>query len=139
MTPEELAALAQKYATLGDLRRARAAGDEPPPAHVFKDLSRRFPGCLRELDTLPLPTIDARRDALLAAAAGGPVEPWMTWLSEYHAGVRETLSARLRGRAARAQGEARARINDTVFAELARVHGVPAEAIARTLFPRARR
>lgn len=139
MTREELAALAEKYATLGELRRARARGEEPPPARVFKELARRFPGCLRELDTLPMETIDARRDALHIAAEGGPIEPWMTWLSEYHAKVREVLVAKVRGRAARASGEARVRINEQVFAELSRAHGVPAEAISRAIFPRSRR
>jgi hypothetical protein len=166
--PEELARLARKYEALAALRRAREGGASPPEAAVFKALARAFPGCLNELDTLPLDVIDARAAALAAAAAGGPTEPWMTWLSGYHALMRAAL--RIKPRVARGQAldDARAsalasdaaahagvdvdaafvravahppggRLVAVVFARLAVTHGSAAATIKRTLFPGARR
>jgi len=88
---DELARLAGKYDTLAALRRARARGEPLPPASVFRALARAFPGSLNELDTLPLEVIDARAEALRRAAAGGEREPWMEWLSGYHALLRAAL------------------------------------------------
>jgi hypothetical protein len=99
---DELARLARKYETLGALRRARARGEPVPQAAVFKALAREFPGCLNELDTLLLEEIDGRAATLAAAAAGGPVEPWMAWLSDYHALLRAALA--LKPRVARGAG-----------------------------------
>lgn len=165
---EELARLAEKYESLAALRRARAGGASPPEASVFKALARAFPGCLNELDTLPLDHLDARASALRAAASGGPVEPWMEWLSGYHALMRAAL--RIKPRVARAEplDDARAaalasdaaahagadvdasfvravahppggRLVAVVFARLAATHGASAAVIKRTLFPAARR
>lgn len=128
MTRDDLARLAEKYAALGDLRRARERGEPPPAPHVFQALAGAFPGCLRELDTLPLDAIDARRAALSRAADGAAIEPWMEWVAGYHEGVRARLAA----------PGPRGRINDRVFAALAERHGVPAETIARAVFARVR-
>ncbi len=96
VSAEELARLAGKYETLAALRRARARGEPVPPASVFKALARAFPGSLNELDTLPLEDIDARAEALSRAAAGGEQEPWMEWLSGYHASLRAALLVKAR-------------------------------------------
>jgi hypothetical protein len=166
---EELLRLARKYETLAALRRARARGEPVPPAPVFKALAREFPGCLSELDTLPLETLDERAGALARAAGGGPVEPWMAWLSGYHALLRAALAIKPRVRSkAPALSEARAdalardasalagvavdadfvrgvadppggRLVELVFATLERWHRCPAATVRRALFPRSRR
>jgi hypothetical protein len=160
--------LAGKYQALGDLRRARAEGCAVPERAVFKALADEFPGCLNELDTLPLDVIDARAQALNAAAAGGPVLDWMIWLAGYHALLRAALRVRIRSTRARKVDDARAvdlaadaaahsgaaidpafvqavlrppggRIIPVVYERLARIHGAPAAAIKRALFPHSRR
>ena len=166
-SPAALLRLAEKYQTLGALRRARALGDAVPERAVFKALADEFPGCLNELDTLPLEEIDARRDALAAAAAGGARLDWMAWLDGYHALLRAALRIRIRAAQRRAIDEARAlalaqdaskhsgaaidrafvhavlrppggRILPVVFERLALLHGAPAATIKRTLFPHSR-
>lgn len=164
----ELHRLAWKYQTLGDLRRARARGEPLPPREVFKALAAEFPGCLNELDTLPLDDIDARAAALTCAAEGGPKEDWMAWLWSYHDLLRVAL--RIKSRVARgplldaaraeklardegAQASApvdadfvrsvaappRGRINALVFDRLSARYGASAAAIKLALFPRSRR
>jgi hypothetical protein len=164
----ELSRLAWKYQTLGDLRRARARGDAVPAREVFKALAAEFPGCLNELDTLPLEDIDARASALTRAAEGGPLADWMAWLFSYHDLMRAAL--RIKPRVARGplldaaradrlarEESARAsapidadfvravaapplgRLNAAVFDRLAARYGAPAAAIKRALFPRSRR
>lgn len=164
----DLGLLARKYETLGALRRARARGEPVPDAAVFRSLAREFPGCLNELDTLPLEDIDARAAALGRAAAGGAVEPWMAWLNGYHALLRAALALKPRvargpalddARAERLAREASAdagapvdaafvravadppggRLVALVFARLEQMHRCPAATIKRTLFPRSRR
>lgn len=165
---ERLGALAGKYEELGRLRAARAAGEPPPAAPVFKELARAFPGCLAELDTLPAETIAARAAALRDAAAGGRVEPWMEWLADHHARMRAALWIKPRVARggpiddARAEALARdaaavagvlvdaafvravaappqGRLVTLVLAELERRHGRPAADIKRAIFPAARR
>ena len=159
--------LAEKYRTLGDLRRARAQGFAVPERAVFKALAEEFPGCLNELDTLPIEAIDARAAALAESAAGGPVEPWMIWLAGYHALLRAALRIRIRATKTRLVDDARAhdlaedaaihsgaaidpafvhailrppggRIIPVVLDRLEALHGTPAAVIKRALFPRSR-
>ncbi|APR75314.1 Hypothetical protein A7982_00660 [Minicystis rosea] len=163
-----LRALARKYEALADLRRAHARGEAVPEASVFKALAREFPGCLAELDTLPLDTIDARAAALAHAASGGSIEPWMEWLADYHSILRAAL--RIKPRVARGaaldddRAEALARdavahlgvhvdaafvravaappegrLVTLVLTELSLRHGHPAATIKRAIFPAARR
>jgi hypothetical protein len=99
--PAELERLAHKYRQLAALRRERAAGAQPPPAHVFKALAGEFPGALQELDTLPLDVIDTRAADLARAARGGEMAPWMAWLHGYHALMRAALRVKLRLRGRR--------------------------------------
>lgn len=134
---------------------------------MFKALAGEFPGCLNELDTLPLEEIDARALALTAAAAGGPILDWMSWLAGYHALLRAALRIRIRTTRIRAIDDARARelaedaaahsgatidrafvdavmrppggrIIPVVYARLAALHGARAAEIKRALFPHSR-
>lgn len=162
-----LARLAFKYETLTALRRARAEGAPPPPREVFQALAAEFPGCLVELDMLPLEEIEARRSRLAAAAAGGPEEAWMTWLAGYHAWL--AVALRIKRRLARGRAPDTAtiaaiaretfshavavdedfvravasppggRVKGVVLARLAALHGAEADAIKAAIFPRARR
>ncbi|MEP7119924.1 MAG: hypothetical protein ABJE95_03395 [Byssovorax sp.] len=165
--PTVLLRLAEKYRTLGALRRARAAGGEVPVRAVFKALAEEFPGCLNELDTLQIEEIDARAEALASAASGGPIEAWMIWLAGYHALLRAALRIRIRTTKSRDLDAARSRdlaadasahsgaaidpafvqavlrppggrIIPVVYARLAALHGAPAATIKRALFPRSR-
>ncbi len=91
LSRSDLAQLARKYRTLGELRRTEhhvAAAEVRTP---LGDLAREFPGALRELDTLPLDEIDRRADRLEAAADAGESEPWMEWLYAYHVAMRAAL------------------------------------------------
>ena len=96
----ELAALARKYRLLAELRRApRDARDPRPP---MRQLARLFPGALRELDQLPLESIDERLAALERALLGGEPQPWMEWMRDYHREWRlaKAIKRRLSGRRA---------------------------------------
>lgn len=95
-TREDLFALEAKYAQIEGLRRARERGEAVPERAVFKDLAARFPGALRELDTLPMSVIEKRRQALTRALDGQAIEPWMAWMSAYHALMRVALWVKLR-------------------------------------------
>jgi len=95
-TREELLALEAKYAQMESLRRARDRGEPIPERQVFKALAERFPGVLRELDTLPLDVIEKRRQLLAEAIAGGVVESWMAWMVAYHGLMRAALWIKLR-------------------------------------------
>jgi hypothetical protein len=165
---ERLARLAAKYHDLGALRRARQRGEPVPHRDVFRKLAGEFPGCLHELDTLPLDEIDQREAALRRASEGGTVEPWMAWLDGYHALLRAALWLRAPPREVEASTEEQAkrlaeaasaiagvpvdagfvravadppggRLVTLVFATLERMHGSPAATIRRALFPHARR
>lgn len=91
----DLEALARKYQILGDLRRARERGEGVAPRELLRDLASEFPGALNELDTLPLGEIDRRADRIEAALRGEPPEPWIAWLSGYHALFRAALAIKL--------------------------------------------
>jgi len=162
---EALAALADKYATLAELRRARARGEPIPPRATFKDLAERFPGALRELDLLPAETLAARLSATRAALAGASIEPWIPWMIAYHALMRAALRVKLRTAKLRdvpaeralslaedasahagitvdasfvraAANPPRGRLVALVLARLASRFGEPSATIAAALFPR---
>jgi hypothetical protein len=88
------AALARKYAVLVELRRRRDHGGDAQGGGALRALAAEFPGCLRELDTLGLAELERRARTTAAAAAGGPVEPWMAWIEGYHALMRGALAVR---------------------------------------------
>jgi hypothetical protein len=95
-TRDELLALEAKYAQMHLLRGAHERGESIPERAVFKALAGRFPGVLRELDTLPMDVVVKRRQALGEAASGGAVEPWMAWMVAYHGLMRAALWIKLR-------------------------------------------
>jgi len=95
-TREELLALHEKYMQIEELRRARERGDAVPERAVFKALADKFPGVLRELDSLPMSVIETRRKALARALAGEAIESWMAWIAAYHALMRAALWIKLR-------------------------------------------
>ena len=160
-------ALARRYETLAELRRARDRGEPRPEASFWKRLAREHPGSLRELDTLPLPILDARAAALRAAAEGGALEAWMILLAHHRAlwiaalwiklAIRpgdaiddaraEALAREASARAgvvvdaAFARGVARpprGRLEILILAQLEREHGRPAAEIAALVLPDAR-
>jgi hypothetical protein len=159
---QAFARLAFKYDTLAALRRDRERGAPVPPRDVFRALAAEFPGCLAELDTLPLDVIDARAAALRQAGEGAEPEPWMGWLAAYHALFRAALwikprsgsrdAERLAEEASAATGVpvdaafARSvarppggRISAVVLAVLAAREGRDARDLARAIFPGRRR
>ncbi|MFO0614226.1 MAG: hypothetical protein U0414_16675 [Polyangiaceae bacterium] len=96
---EELRALAEKYETLGAMRRREAAGEPPHENAFYQRLAARFPGALKELDRLPLDEIDRRAHELERAASSGVALPWMVAVAAYHAKLRDLLAAKRRGEA----------------------------------------
>jgi hypothetical protein len=163
--PAALIALAEKYRTLLALRRAKARGEPEPPAALFRTLAQRFPGALRELDTVALSELEARATAL-EQAAGEPAAfaPWMGWMHGYHAWMRAALvlkprlarkpvpapevAAHLAGELAARTGLAvepafvcavaappAGRLRPIVLAQLAREQEVPLEHLVAVLFP----
>lgn len=95
-TRDELLALEAKYVQMESLRQARERGEPIPERIVFKSLADRFPGVLRELDTLPMDSITSRRQALQIAVSAGVVEPWITWMVAYHGLMRVALWIKIR-------------------------------------------
>jgi hypothetical protein len=175
-TPTELEDLANKYESLVRLRanRDHQASSNGNGAHhasvrdLLRELSRRFPGSLRELDTLGLLELQRRAKVARAAAAGGAREPWMAWILAFHRLtaaallIKRDLAARRRGRpvnegASRKQATELARFTlepplvaslihppggrlaPVVLRELARRFAVEPRALSETLFPSRRR
>jgi len=96
-TAAELVALCRKYRTLAVLRRDKERDGKVAPPSALRELSREFPGALRELDTLPLDEIDRRVTALDRAGEGAaPLETWMTWMTAYHATMKAALLVKAR-------------------------------------------
>lgn len=90
----DTAALREKYAALEALRRARlSAPNDEPPIDALRALSRRFPGALRELERMPLPTIVARGEVLDEVLAGTRGEPlWSVAQRSYHDALARALA-----------------------------------------------
>jgi hypothetical protein len=80
----DLLDLAEKYAALARLRGQRDGGDGQADRTTLRGLAARYPGCLRELDTLGAEEITRRARAAREAGAGGTREPWMAWIWTYH-------------------------------------------------------
>ena len=161
LDPPRAAALARKYGALVELRRRRDGGGDSAGGGALRVLAAEFPGCLRELDTLGLAELERRARATEAAAAGGPLEPWMAWIDAYHSLMRAALAIRAPGTdetrgdavalaalASRAAGvpldaafvtavlaPPGGRVGVVVLRALAARFGVPAATIAAALFP----
>lgn len=89
----EFEALRMKYAEIRSLRLAELPIARARPRLVR--LAREFPGALRELDALPMETIEERLAALERALLdASEVAPWMPAQSAYHALSRGALRAK---------------------------------------------
>jgi hypothetical protein len=89
LTSQVLRGLLDKYERLLQLRTVPVAH---PPLAELRSLARQFPGSLRELDRLPLETIEARLHALARVVeSGGEPESWMGLQVSYHGYMRATL------------------------------------------------
>lgn len=152
LPPQALAALLEKYNQLVRLRAQRDSDPHGSATSVGKlalrSLAQVYPGCLRELDRLPLTALRQRQAAVAEALAGGPVAPWMMWIWGYH----QLLGAALAHKAGRptvtipwpplepdflaqALNPPGGRLSHVVMAELARQVGQPPDALAAALFP----
>ncbi|MEO8878521.1 MAG: hypothetical protein ABI461_23230 [Polyangiaceae bacterium] len=80
------------------MRRLRILAVESPstdPKRELAELAARFPGALREIDELPLATIDHRLLALSNAIADPKcAESWMEAVALFHTLTRGALSAK---------------------------------------------
>lgn len=108
LSRSDLAQLARKYRTLGDLRRTQHHVTAAEVRASLGELAREFPGALRELDALPLDEIDRRAEQLEAAAAAGESQPWMEWVHAYHAAMRAALHVKGRLAGSRSVDDRRA-------------------------------
>ncbi len=93
MPSPEAAALERKYRTLVAWRDAHAHDGAVAARGELQRLAVEFPGCLRELDTLPREELERRADVL----ARGDDEPWVLPLARYHALMRTVLAVRRSG------------------------------------------
>jgi hypothetical protein len=154
-TPAELAELADKYDQLVRLRAVRDTDDSASAREVLRDLSRRYPGSLRELDTLGAEELERRALAARAAAAGGAREVWMDYVLAFHRLMAAALFLKAAGREgaidpagasqiagvplppellAALKRPTGGRITPVVLAALGRRYGRPAREIAGVLF-----
>jgi hypothetical protein len=114
--PPDLSSLRAKYERLFALRKlhARAKSDatfaEPDPRAEMTALARTWPGSLRELDELPLATIESRIEAIDRALHDAKrIEPWMIAQDAFHRLARGALAAkRWLGKRKRVTAEVRA-------------------------------
>lgn len=130
MGPRELR---EKYAELRALRTDASGAD---PTRRMRALAARFPGALREIDALPLETIDARLRALDAVLAGAPEAEWMRIAAAFHVAMRAALDRRRAGSLGRAPT---GRLTDLVWAELEARFGKPAGELRVLVFGPRRR
>ena len=87
------AELRAKYEEMRELRRTDDGSYDPLPR--MRALAAKFPGALREIDTLTLDEITARIEALTKAERDpSHAAPWMRAQSRFHALTREALGAR---------------------------------------------
>lgn len=97
ISPQLLSGLVDKYTRL---LRLRSVADELPPRDELRSLARQFPGALRELDRLPLPTIEARlRELERVLDEGSEPALWMRLQVSYHGFMRATLRVKRWSRA----------------------------------------
>jgi len=89
---DALGQLREKYRRMLSMRRDHDSGVEHDPRQQMRELAIQFPGALRELDELPLATIESRIDQL-GAVIEQPASPapWMLWMVEYHGHLRAAL------------------------------------------------
>lgn len=112
MSRPELEALVEKYRTLHTLRTRREELEEQGRAGfseqegrarrgAFRQLARRFPGALRELDACSAETLARKRSAVESelardrASQDAPHPLWMSVVFDYHDLLREALAVKL--------------------------------------------
>jgi hypothetical protein len=82
--PNPIAHLRAKYEEMRALRRADADGAAFDRARAAR-LAARFPGALREIDTLPMEELERRLAAVeTAVAEPNKAEPWMHAMARFH-------------------------------------------------------
>lgn len=96
-----LESLEEKYFLITALRTARATRGELASRDTLRGLATRFPGALRELDTLPDAVLHARLSSLRQAVLTGSVPYWAPWIADYHTLMRATLALKSRLRRGR--------------------------------------
>jgi len=146
----DVAELRVKYVEIVRLRVARR--EDPtgvPPVVEIRQLARRFPGSLRDLERLPLATALARRDELDHVLSSGATEPlWSRAQRGYHGRLREALAekrAALRGPTERNSAKSEnalvfrpppaRKLSTSVVAEVARGMGIDVSTCRGLLFP----
>jgi len=83
--------LRAKYEEMRELRRTDDGSYDPLPR--MRSLAARFPGALREIDTLTLDEIEHRSEALTNAERDpSHAMPWMKAQSRFHELVRDALA-----------------------------------------------
>ncbi len=95
----ELRELAWKYATLRALRALRASAGREAPREALRELSRRCPGSLAELDRLEGALLDARAAEtrrLVAEGAQAPLPTWARAWMHVHRALRGALAIKRR-------------------------------------------
>jgi hypothetical protein len=80
-----------KYTELQALRSAVGQLTKSYATPRLRDLARRFPGALRELDRLPTPLLEERLEAL---QRGERSAPWMLLQCTFHDALSELLRQR---------------------------------------------
>lgn len=147
-----LEGLLEKYDALMGLRAERDAKPDaaatPALKATLRALALRHPGCLRELDRLPLSALQARRAAVATCLSGGKTPPWLLWIAAYHALLDAGLSHKRRGAPRevpwppvteaflkRALHPPEGRLSRLALAEVARAVGEPVTLVEATLFP----
>ncbi len=139
-TLAELTALARKYRELAILRARRERGDPLRPEErthrrtAFRDLAKRFPGALRELDALPAAELAARAtevdEEIARVARGEPAGTWVRVVVDFHRTLRALLDDK-RARPWRAPG---GRLMNLVWAALEERHELPRPTLEALMF-----
>ncbi len=156
--------LRDKYVEMRAMRLEDAEGRAGDPRARMRALAARFPGALREIDALPMGSIEARIAELERVVRGGEPPRWAVMLAHYHGWMRAALALRRHGGRERSvaltwvRTEYRpgahepsvealsdavdcllappgGRLNRAVFALLGEEHAASPDSIERELFP----
>ncbi len=99
--------LREKYVEMRAMRIEDASGRGGDPRARMRALAARFPGALREIDELPLATIERRIEDLERVIDGAMAPPrWARALAEYHGFMRVALAVRRHAGRGRERGRA---------------------------------
>ena len=111
--------LREKFVILEALRDARALDPRGEvPRLALRDLARRFPGALREIERVPRDVLKARREALDHVVRGNDEPRWALAQRHFHAELRGALAVkRMLGQGLRSADELSRGIAGQAFAE----------------------